>query len=58
MMMMEAVVELTKLNIDQVFRIPATDFFCYIAYINERNRKREMEQRKILAQQRAQMGRH
>lgn len=57
MQMFESVIELTNLNIEQVYRIPAQDFFIYLSYINERNRRKWLKQQEELEKQRARMRR-
>lgn len=53
--MIEAVIELTNLNIEQVYRMPAQDFFIYLEYINEKNRRKYIQQRQEIAKQKAAM---
>ena len=43
--MISAVVEFTHFNIEEVFRMPAVDFFIYLEFINERNRRKWIEQK-------------
>lgn len=57
--MISAVVEFTHFNIEEVFRMPAQDFLIYLEFINERNRRKNLEQKMELERQRARMrGRH
>ena len=55
--MIGAVVEFTNLNIEQVYRIPVQDFFIYLEYINETNRRKWLKQREELEKQKARMRR-
>lgn len=55
--MIEAVIEFTGLNIEQIYRIPAMDFFIYLEYINERNRRKWLKQKEELDKQKARMRR-
>lgn len=55
MQMFDAVMEFTRLNINEIYKMPAVDFFTYLSYINQRNLKKQMEQRQELARQRAKM---
>lgn len=58
MQMFDAVMEFTRLNINEIYKMPAVDFFTYLSYINQRNLKKQMEQRQELARQRAKMKSH
>ena len=51
--MVEAIIEFTNLNVDQVWKMPAQDFFAYLGYINERNRRRVLQQRQKLQRMKA-----
>lgn len=53
--MLSAVVEFTHLNIEEVFRMSAIDFFIYLEFINERNRREWIKQKMELEKQRARM---
>lgn len=55
MTMFDAVMEFTRLDINRIYKLPAVDFFVYLSYINQRNLKKQMQQRKEMAQQRAKM---
>lgn len=48
--MLSAVSEFTRLNINEVYAMPAADFFMYIEFINIRNRKEYMRQQKEIAE--------
>lgn len=57
--MISAVVEFTNFNIEEVFKMPAQDFFIYLEFINERNRRKWLKQKMELDRQRARMrGKH
>lgn len=58
MEMCEAVMEFTRFNIDEVFYMPAQDFFIYLEYINERNHREWIKQKMELEKQRARMRNH
>lgn len=50
----EAVAELTRFDFNQVFSMPAMEFFTYLSYINYKRRKQDAELKKINAR----YGRH
>lgn len=50
-------IEFTGFNIDEVYRMPAQDFFLYLTYINERNRRKWIKQQEELERQKARMRR-
>lgn len=47
--------DFTGFNIDEVYRMPAQDFFLYLEFINERNRRKYIQQRQEMAKQKAAM---
>ena len=55
--MIEAIIEYTNLDIEQVYRMPAIDFLIYLEYINERNRRKWLQQKMELEKQKARMKR-
>lgn len=55
--MIEAIIEYTNLDIEQVYRMPAIDFLIYLEYINERNRRKWLQQKMEIEKQKARMRR-
>lgn len=55
--MISEVSELTRFNFEEVFRMPFCDFLGYIKYINEREKRRFLEQKKQEAKMRAMFNR-
>ena len=53
--MFSAVAELTNFNMDEIFRLPAVEFFAYLEFINARNNKKMAEQREQIRRQKAAM---
>ena len=47
---MSAVHGETGFNFNEVFELPVTDFLAYLAFINEKNARREAEVRKLKGQ--------
>lgn len=45
--MIGEVVQFTRLNINEVWRMEAAEFFAYVAFLIARNRRREQEIQKI-----------
>jgi len=45
--MIGEVVQFTRLNIDQVWRMEAGEFFAYVAFLIARNKRKEQEIQKI-----------
>lgn len=45
--MIGSVVEFTNLNINEVYRMQAAEFFAYVSFLIARNRRQEQEIRKI-----------
>lgn len=45
--MIDAVIQFTNLNINQVYTMAAVEFFTYVDYIKARERRRENEIRRI-----------
>lgn len=45
--MIGEVVQFTRLNINDVWRMEAAEFFAYVAFLIARNRRREQEIQKI-----------
>lgn len=56
--MLSAVSEFTRLNINEVYAMPAADFLMYVEFINLRNRKEYMRQQKEIAEMKAAYRRH
>lgn len=51
--MIRAVAEVTNFTFEDIYNISASDFFFYIAYLNERARRQEIQQKKEEARLRA-----
>ena len=45
--MIGGVIEFTRLNINEVFRMQALEFFAYVQFLIARNKRNEQEIRKI-----------
>lgn len=53
--MVQDVAATTNFNFDEIFHMPAQDFFTYISFINERNRKEYLRQLKEANEMKARM---
>lgn len=51
--MIQQVAEVTNFNFDEIFRMPAADFFAYVRYINEKRRREYVQMKKDEARLRA-----
>lgn len=51
--MIEEVARTTNFTFEDIFRMPAEDFFAYISYINERTRREFLDRKKQEARLRA-----
>lgn len=55
--MIRDVAKMTNLTFEEVYRLPAAEFFVYIRFINEERRREYVKQMKEQAQMRARMNR-
>lgn len=55
--MIRDVAKMTNFTFEEVYRLPAAEFFVYIRFINEERRREYVKQMKEQAQMRARMNR-